>query len=160
MKPIYLIVLLLACKVSFAQNWTLLEGTKIGYISVVDHGDTIVFFKKDSEVIAMPPIMVNDFRFLFLQDQHSFDMINDSCLHFGTFMISDNVEAMFKNYRIEYIVYITKREIKMTNDEEIWILTNPGGQGQPCWPYIFIKRLRNKSTPIKFLSIRRGACEI
>jgi hypothetical protein len=49
---------------------------------------------------------------------------------------------------------------KETNDEEIWILITPYGQGQPCWPYIFIRRLRNKSTPIKFLSIRRGACEI
>jgi hypothetical protein len=160
MKTIYLIVLLSACKVSFAQNWILLEGSKIEYISVVDRGDTIVFFKKDSAVIAMPPIMLNDFRLLFLQDQHSFDMINDSCVHFRTFMISDSVEKIFKNYGIEHIVYITKREIKETNDEEIWILITPYGQGQPCWPYIFIRRLRNKSTPIKFLSIRRGACEI
>jgi len=160
MKTIYLIVLLLACKVSFAQNWTLLEGSKIEYVSFVDRGDTLIFFKKDSAVIVMPSIMSNDFRQLYLQDQYSFDTIYDSCMRIRTFMIGDSIEAMLGAYGINYIVYFPKREIEKTNNEETWILTNPYGQGQPCWPYIFIRRLRNKSTPIKFLSIRRGACEI
>jgi hypothetical protein len=160
MKIAYLIILMLGCKFSFAQKWTKLGNTSIEHISIVDHTDTIVFFKKDSAAIAVPITMLKDFQQLFLQDQHSFDMINDSCLHFQTFMMGDSVESMLNIYGIKQVVYFIKREIKKTRDEETWALTNVYSQGQPCWPAIVIRRSKNKAAPMKFLSVIRGFCEI
>jgi hypothetical protein len=160
MKIAFLIILVMECKFSFAQSWTKLENTAIEYISIVDHTDTIIFYKKDSAAIAVPTTMSNDFRQLFLQDQHSFDIINDSCLHFRTFMMGDSVESILKNYGIEQVVYFINREIKRTKGEETWSLTNLYGQGQPCWPGIVIKRSKNKASPKRFLSVIRGFCEI
>jgi hypothetical protein len=137
-----------------------LGSTDIDYISIIDNGDTLVFFKKYSVAVAIPFKMSDDFHHLFLQDKHSFDMINDSCMHFRTSMIGDSIDAMFKSYEIEYVVYFLKREVQKKKNEEVWIMTNPYGQGQPCWPSIYIKKTNNKLTPIKFLSIRRGMCEI
>lgn len=149
------------CRFSFAQNWTALGDTKIEYASIIDQDrdDTTVFFKKDSKAIGVPVTMSTDFQQLFLQDQQSFDIINDSCMHLRTLMLGDSVELMFKSYQIKHLVYFVDRKIIMKKDEETWGMMILYGQGQPCWPVIFIKRMKNKLS-IKFISFNRGFCEI
>ena len=160
MKTACFIALLIMCKCCFAQKWTQLGSTSIQYISVTSQGDTIALFRKDSAAIAMRPELFEGFKELFLYNQGSFAIINDSCSHIGTYMLSDGAGSVLKTYGIGHVVYFIKLDVKKTGDEETWLLTNLYGQGQPCWPAIVMKRSRNKAIPVKFLTIFRGFCQI
>ncbi len=160
MRIICFLILLIGFKVSIAQKWTQLGNTSIDYYSLVDDTDTLVIYKKASAAIAVPATMSIDFQQLFLHDPYSFDTINDSCLHFRTFMVDTNVQSILSPYGIEGFVYFIKRDIKISEDKEIWSLTNLFGQGQPCWPGIILRRLKSHNASIEFIAVIKGLCEI
>lgn len=108
----------------------------------------------------MAEAMADDFQLLFTTNPGSFQIISDSCMSVNTVMISDTVETMLKKFGIGYCVYFIKRSIERKGVKETWIITNPHGSGQPCWPFLEIRRSKTGTGLIEFLSVRRGICEI
>jgi len=110
----------------------------------------------------MPNSLGQDFKNLFADDKKAFDFIIDSCKGIRPFVFSDSLQSFFKESRIERVVWFTTRTVqKQSGNQESWNMTNMYGQGQPCWPSLWIKKsIINKRSKLNLVRIYRGMCEI
>jgi hypothetical protein len=144
-----------------AQKWIPLENTDIEKISIKNDWHFVTYFKKDSGVISVPEKLQSEFTQLFSDNRGAFDSIYQTCSGFSPIMIGDTLQNYFEKSNVKYIIYFTKRIVKKEGNSIIWNMTNVYGQGQPCWPVIYVKRIITKNVvKLLFVSIDRGMCEI
>ena len=160
MKQILLFISLLVYNSLEAQNWDLLPHTKTQTNTTSYRWDSVVYFQKDSSVIAVPIILQNDFTQLFEDNHGAFDLIYKACDGLLIQFLADSLQRHFKKSGVKLVVYFTKRTIIQTDNTIIWTMENLSYQGQPCSPTIYLKRLDDDKKKLLFASIDPGPCEI